>query len=266
VGCGTIVRIQSDSLVYYQFETLRREPGLRHAFFTRLGGVSRPPFASLNVGASVGDDCAAVAENRHRCFAALGFTEAQVVTPCQVHSTTVVRVGHAQAGQSLEDTDGLVTEEPGLALFLRFADCVPIMLFDRRLRVVALVHAGWRGTLHGIAVAAVEAMQSHYGSRTGDLWAGIGPAIGACCYEVGADLAGEFCRRFGPSVVAQPGLGRPHLDLPAANALALAETGVREIEQSGLCTACHVDEFFSHRREGGRTGRLGALIGLVSGD
>lgn len=263
MGCGTIVRIERDGLVYYQFERLRAQTGLRHGFFTRLGGVSQAPFATLNVGASVGDDPLAVAENRRRCFAALGFAEAQVVSPNQVHSTVVARVGRVQAGASIEATDGLMTDEPGIALFLRFADCVPILLFDRHLHVVALVHAGWRGTLHGIAPAAVQAMRSHYGSRPGDLWAGIGPAIGACCYEVGADLAGEFRRRFGAGVVTQPASGRPHLDLPGANALALAEVGVREVELSGLCTACHVDEFFSHRREGGRTGRLGALVGLV---
>lgn len=265
MGCGKIARIERDGLVYYQFEALRSEPGLRHAFFTRLGGVSQGPFASLNVGASVGDDPAAVAQNRRRCFAALGFSEAQVVTPCQVHSATIALVGRAQAGQSLEDTDGLVTAEPGLALFLRFADCVPIVLYDRRRRAVALVHAGWRGTLQGIAAAAVRAMEGHLGSQPEDLWAGIGPAIGACCYEVSPDLADGFRRRFGPGIVGQAGQGRPHLDLPAANALALAEAGVREVEQAGLCTACHLDEFYSHRREGGRTGRLGALVGLVNG-
>ncbi len=264
MGCGTIVRIEHQGLVYYQFERLRAEPGLRHAFFTRLGGVSQAPFATLNVGASVGDDPQAVAENRRRAFAALGFAEAQVVSPCQVHSITIARVGRAQAGQSLEATDGLLTSDEDLALFLRFADCVPIMLYDRHRRAVALVHAGWRGTLQGIALTAVRAMQSHFGSQPEDLWAGIGPAIGACCYEVSPELADQFGRRFGAGVVTRTHGKRPHLDLPVANAIALAEAGVPAIEHAGLCTACHVDEFFSHRREGGRTGRLGALVALVT--
>ncbi len=256
-------RIQDRGLVYYQFEALCAEPGLRHGFFTRAGGVSRPPYASLNLGASVGDDPEAVAENRRRCLAALGLDEGSVVTPYQVHSTTVARVGRAEGRRVVEATDGLVTDEPGTALLLRFADCVPLVLYDRERRAVGLVHAGWRGTLHGMAIAGVRAMQAHFGSQPGQLWAGIGPAIGACCYEVSADLAEAFARRFGPRVVGRPPGAGPHLDLVAANAIALEEAGLGHIEQVGLCTACHVDEFFSHRREGGRTGRLGAVVALL---
>ncbi len=256
-------RIENLGLVYYQFEALAAEPGVRHGFFTRAGGVSRPPYASLNLGASVGDDPEAVAENRRRCFAALGLDEAWVVTPHQVHSTVVARVGRADGGRVVDATDGLVTAEPGTALFLRFADCVPIVLYDREHRAVGLVHAGWRGTLEGIAGAGVRAMQAHFGSQPGRLWAGIGPAIGACCYQVGADLAEAFARRFGPRVVSQPPGGGAHLDLVAANAIALQEEGLGHVELAGLCTACRVDEFFSHRREAGHTGRLGAVVALV---
>ena len=258
-----MIRTQHDGLVYYQFERLCAEPGLRHGFFTRLGGVSRPPFSSLNLGATVGDDVTAVAENRRRMYAALGFGAGQVVTPFQVHSTIVTRVGHAEGGQVIEATDGLLSAAAGMALVLRFADCALIMLYDPEHRAIGLVHAGWRGTLHGIAAEAVRAMAAQWQTRPEQLWAGIGPAIGPCCYEVGADLAAEFARRFGTQVVHRAGSGRSHLDLPAANDIALREAGVATVELSGLCTACHVDEFFSHRKEGGRTGRLGALIGLA---
>ncbi|HOG47963.1 MAG TPA: peptidoglycan editing factor PgeF [Anaerolineae bacterium] len=259
-----MIRIDNLGLVYYQFKGLAAEPGLRHGFFTRLGGVSQPPFASLNMGASVGDDAAAVAENRRRACAALGFADGQVVTPYQVHSTVLARVGQAQGGQVIEATDGLLTAERGVALFLRFADCVPVMLHDREHHAIALVHAGWRGTLDGIASLAVAAMQAHFGSQPAQLWAGIGPAIGPCCYQVSAGLAAEFAKRFGAGVVSRPASGSSHLDLPTANTIALGEAGVRHIEQADLCTACHVDEFFSHRKEAGRTGRLGALVGLVA--
>ncbi len=258
-----MIRTEAGGVIYYRFAALAAERGLRHGFFTRLGGVSAAPYATLNVGASVGDDPEAVAVNRGRCFAALGLGEEQVITPFQVHGTRVVRVGSADRGRSIADADGVLSDERGVALFLRFADCVPIVLYDRERPAIGLVHAGWRGTLDGIAGEAVRAMQAHFGSRPQGLWAGIGPAIGPCCYEVGADLLEQFASRFGPGVVAGPKPGARLLNLPGANALALREAGVEQICQAGLCTACHTGEFFSHRREGGRTGRLAALVALA---
>ncbi len=257
-----MIRSEAGSLAYYRFAALAAEHGLRHGFFTRLGGVSTAPYATLNVSASVGDDPQAVAVNRRRCFAALDLGEEQVVTPFQIHSTRVMRVGPADRGRSIADADGLLTDAPGVALFLRFADCVPILLYDHERPAIGLVHAGWRGTLDGIAGEAVRAMQDHFGSRPEGLWAGIGPAIGPCCYEVGADILERFARRFGPGVLAGREPGERLLDLPGANEVALREAGVEEIAQAGLCTACHTGEFFSHRREGGRTGRLAALVVL----
>ncbi len=207
-----MIRTAQNGLAYYQFAALQGEMGLRHGFFARTGGVSLPPYASLNVGASVGDDPQAVAINRQRCFAVLGFAEGQVVSPYQVHGTRIARVGAAEGGSCLENTDGLLTDEPGTSLFLRFADCVPILLYDRERRAVALVHAGWRGTLDGIAGLAVAAMARHFDSEPAALWAGIGPAIGPCCYQVSADLAERFAQRFGSEVVTWPSAGHgPHL-------------------------------------------------------
>ncbi|MCL6430323.1 MAG: peptidoglycan editing factor PgeF [Anaerolineae bacterium] len=258
----TLLRIEESGLTYYQFAALRAVPELRHGLFTRLGGVSQPPYASLNVGSSVGDDRASVAENSRRCVATLGFQVGQVVTAFQVHSSTVARVDRRDAGRVIPATDGLVTDARGIVLVLRFADCVPILLYDAEHAALGLAHAGWRGTLEGIAARAVSAMQEHFGSRPERLWAGIGPAIGPCCYQVGADLRDAFARRFGEQAVATNGAG-PVVDLPRANALALEEAGLQEIEIAGLCTACHTGEFFSHRAEGGRTGRQPALIGLA---
>ncbi|MGQ9681122.1 MAG: peptidoglycan editing factor PgeF [Anaerolineae bacterium] len=257
-----MIRVQDHGLVYYHFSSLGSDGGPRHAFFTRLGGVSAPPYASLNVGASVGDEPRAVEANRRRCYAALGLAEQQVVTCYQVHSDVVVPVTPADGGKVVESTDGLCTDSVGLALFLRFADCVPILLYDAEHRAIALVHAGWKGTLAGIAARAVQAMREHYGSRPEAIHAGLGPAIGPCCYEIGPDLAEPFARRFGDGVLRRQAAGGQSLDLPAANARVLAEEGVRCIEHAGLCTACRVDEFFSHRQEGGQTGRLAALAVL----
>ena len=257
-----MIRAQDHGLVYYRFGELGSSGSPRHAFFTRLGGRSAPPFASLNVGASVGDDPRAVEANRHLCYAALGLAERQVVTCYQVHSSRVVPVTPADGGRVIEATDGLCTDAEGLALFLRFADCVPILLYDPEHHAVALVHAGWKGTLAAIAVQAVRTMHEQYGSRPEAILAGVGPAIGPCCYEIGPDLAESFALRFGAQVLSHATAGGLSLDLPAANECALVEAGVRHIEHSGLCTACRVDEFFSHRQEGGRTGRLAALAVL----
>ncbi len=259
----TLLRIEAQGLVYYQFAALCGQGGVAHALFTRLGGVSLPPYASLNVGASVGDDPQAVNENRRRMYAAFGLREDQVVSPHQVHSTIVAQVGRADGGRLLPATDGLVTAERGVALFLRFADCTPILLYDAQRQAVGLVHAGWRGTLEGIAAEGVAALARHFGSRPQDLWAGIGPCIGPCCYEVDAALGRAFSERLGAGVV-RPGRERHfQLDLAGANEAILRQAGVSRVEQARLCTACHVDEFFSHRREGGHTGRLGVLLGLL---
>lgn len=260
-----MIRTERQGLAYYRFATLLAEPGLHHAFFTRLGGVSEPPYDTLNVGADVGDDPQAVEVNRRRCFAALGYDERQVVSPHQVHSATVAAVSAADGGRLIPATDGLVTDTSDLALFLRFADCVPIILYDRRRRAAGLLHGGWRGTLAGIAGQGVAAMQAQLGSRPAELWAGVGPCIGACCYEVGEELAGRFRARFGGRAVEQSAGQAPTLDLAAANAATLQEAGVGEVEIAGLCTACHTGEFFSHRRERGRTGRLAVLIAVATG-
>jgi YfiH family protein len=259
----TLLRIEESGVTYYQFAALRAVPGLRHGLFTRLGGVSQPPYASLNIGSSVGDDPASVAENTRRCVSTLGFQVGQVVTAFQVHSSTVARVDWRNAGQVISATDGLVTDARGIVLVLRFADCVPILLYDAEHGALGLAHAGWRGTLAGIATQAVLAMKEHFGTRPERLWAGIGPAIGPCCYEVSTDLGDAFAHRFGEQVIARDEGARLSVDLPRANALALEEAGLQEIEIAGLCTACHTGEFFSHRAEGGRTGRQPALIGLA---
>lgn len=259
----------SGDLVTYHFESLPVE-GLTHAIFTRLGGVSRGPFASLNVGNEVGDDEAAVTENHARILAHLALAPAQVATAHQVHSNHVAVVTDTDGGRVFPSTDGLVTDAPGVALLLRFADCQPILLYDPTNHALGLVHAGWRGLAQGIARRAVEAMQDAFGTRPQELIAGLGPAIGPCCYTVGDNVAGAL------------GYSLPHwkrvmkregeswrLDLPAANAQQLAASGVLQVEQAGLCTASHPEEFYSHRQGGGETGRfavvavLGPRLGLA---
>jgi YfiH family protein len=257
-----MIRKSSNGVVWYQFEELESH-GVAHAFLTRLGGVSAPPFDTLNLGHTVEDDLAAVEENHARAFAALEIERRQVISPYQVHGVHVRLVGRAHTGTVQPATDGLLTTTPGVALLLRFADCVPVLLFDPARRAAALVHSGWKSTAGNIAAAAVKALVRHVGSQPGDLWAGIGPAIGACCYEVGEEMADTISQIDPEGIKAlQRRDGGLYLDLPGLVQAQLAEAGVKQVVMSGVCTACHTEEWFSHRAENGRTGRFGALVML----
>ena len=183
-----MLRQEHNGLVTYSFENLT-DKSLIHAVFTRLGGVSQGPFATLNVGNTVGDDRAAVAENHARIYTHLDLDKGRIVTPQQVHSNRVAIISESDAGQVIPSTDGLVTDTPGLGLLLRFADCQPILLYDPVRHALGLIHAGWRGAAQGIALRAVETMQEAFGTRPQDLIAGLGPAIGRCCYAVGDNVA-----------------------------------------------------------------------------
>lgn len=257
---------EAGGIVTYQFESLPAE-GLVHAVFTRLGGASVGRFAALNVGRTVGDDQAAVAENHTRVYAHLNLDADRVSSPRQVHGNHVARVMLADGGRSFPNTDGLVTDAPRTALLLRFADCQPILLYDPARHALGLIHAGWRGVAQGIARRAVEAMRDAFGSRPQALIAGLGPAIGPCCYTVGHNVAaamGYALPNWDQAMVLESD-DRWRLDLSAANAQQLAAEGVRQIEQSNLCTACHLDEFYSHRGEDGRTGRFAVVAYLEMG-
>lgn len=253
----------SGGIRYFQFDIF--EGGLLHAAFTRQGGVSPAPWESLNLGGTVGDDKQRVYENRRRALAALGRDPEAVYDVWQVHSAHVVVADSPRpAGTPPVQADAILTTRPGLTLLMRFADCVPILLHDPVRGAAGIVHAGWLGTVRAAARAAVETMQGTFGSRPADVLAAIGPSIGPDHYEVGADVIHAVRTSFGADA---PGLlltrdGRTYFDLWAANRLLLEGTGVKHIEFSGLCTACRVDDWYSHRAEKGRTGRFGVMIAL----
>jgi len=255
----------ADGVVLYRFEGLGRDVGVNHAVLTRVGGVSRGPYATLNLGHTVGDDLAAVEENHRRALGVLGLEPGRVVCPYQVHGAQVGVVGRAHLGTVQPATDALVTAVPAVPLLMRFGDCAPVLLFDRVRRVIAMAHAGWRGVVAGIVEATVQAMERRFGCRPADVWAGIGPTIGPCCYEVGRETAMEVQGACPPGVeVVRSTDGRIHLDLPGAVRAQLHTAGIERIEDSSLCTACRVDEFFSHRAEHGRTGRFGVVMELLA--
>ncbi len=255
---------EPDSLRYYTFQSLE-DAGVVHGVFTRRGGVSPSPWETLNLGGTVGDDPERVGENRSRAFAALGVRAGSIYDVWQVHSAEVVCTDHPRPPELPHlKADAILTDQPGVRLFMRFADCVPVLLYDPARRVVGLVHAGWMGTVKKIARAAVETMRARYRSDPGDILAAIGPSIGPDHYTIGPDVEAQVRSAFG--LAAKDLLRKPEsevkFDLWAANWMILEEAGVRQVEGSGLCTACHVEDWFSHRAEHGKTGRFGVMIGL----
>ena len=205
-----------------------------HGISTRLGGVSNTPFASLNLALHVGDEPAAVGENRRRFCRALGFSEERLCTAEQVHGERIVRVTEAEAGRgarayadAIAGTDALMTDVPGIPLFLCYADCTPVLLLDPVHKAAAVVHAGWKGTALGIAGKTVRAMEAAFETRPEDCLAAIAPAIGASCYEIGEDVAVKFQAAF-PAFrgkIVRCVSGRPHLDLWQANYRQLEAAG-----------------------------------------
>jgi YfiH family protein len=209
----------------------------------------------------VGDEVNAVAANRRRICQTLALDDWAVVTAHQVHGARVFEV---QDGEQHPTADALITDVAGVALMLRFADCVPVALYDPGRQAIGLVHAGWKGTVKGIARQTVWAMSERYGCRVADLIAGIGPAIGPCCYQIGENVVQLIQHAFAPQSppLREGANGAPYLDLWEANRRQLASSGVERIEVAALCTACRHDEFFSYRGDGGRTGRFGVVLGL----
>lgn len=254
--------IQHNGLSYYQFNSLKP----KHAIFTRHGGVSPEPWGTLNVGGTVGDDLARVRRNRILSFDALGCRPDSIFDVWQVHSADAVC---AQAPRPVDESyrqaDIILTDRPEVTLFMRFADCVPIMVHDPRKGVIGVAHAGWMGTLRDVASSTIEAMHKNYGSNPADIIAGIGPSIGPDHYEIGADVILQVMQKFGDEseLILKSHNGKIHFNLWETNRLLLERAGVGQIEISGICTACNTRDWFSHRAEKGRTGRFGALISLV---
>lgn len=261
---GAMQALYHEDLPYFRF-TLFPEDGVqRHAVFTRHGGVSPAPFDSLNLSVSVADSRDNVYANRRRAYGLYGRDTHSVVHAHLVHGADVARVSRADDGAWRSHVDGLITDEPGCALTMNYADCAPIFVYDPVRRAIGLGHAGWQGAVKDLPGALVRAMQDAFGSRPADLLAAIGPSIGPCCYEVGEPVVGQVNASFPkPDSLLRDNSGpRPHFDLPGANRQRLENAGVRQIEMSGLCTACRTDLFFSHRAEKGTTGRFGVLFML----
>lgn len=275
-----------DGVLVLRVRAFSEFPWLVHGFSTRAGGSSQLDGRSvLNLGFSEWDTRENVLENRRRFRAALTSAALDFVALKQIHSDVVCVFGEPPMEACRGDAS--ITSRPGFLLAVQTADCVPILLVDPVKRAVAAIHAGWRGTLARIAEKAIGQMQMRFGSKPPDLFAALGPAIGGCCYEVGAELVTRFTSQFVDAAdwfdeprtgeepnplqwlnMMPPGHQPPpknvRLDLRKANRAQLLSVGLRDgnVHSSDLCTACRTDLLFSYRKEGLRSGRLMSAIGL----
>ncbi|MBW2699192.1 MAG: peptidoglycan editing factor PgeF [Deltaproteobacteria bacterium] len=248
-------------------------PGVVHGFTTRIGGVSQGAFSSFNLSEKVGDDHQAVESNRLRLASLLKRPWSEVVGINQVHGDELLVVDgspeHLPPSRTLapeEDRrfDGSITNRQDILLAVRTADCLPLLLYAPDKGVVAAVHAGWRGSLSGIAAKAVAAMKREYGCSPGHMLACLGPCIGPQNFEVGEDVFAAFADRFGGEVALEDSRGL-YVDLIRANQQHLVDAGLlaEHVESLNLCTHHLAAQFFSHRRDKGKTGRQMAFIGLA---
>lgn len=238
-----------------------------HCFTTRLGGVSTGIFDSLNLSLNRGDSTANVIENYRRLGAVLGFTPDDVVNARQIHSDIVVKVGEENRGNLTAEgaspvCDALVTDTPGLALYVSTADCTPILLHDPVTGAVGAAHAGWRGTASAIAAKTVQAMTEHFGTDPKNIQAAIGPNAGVCHFETDADVPDALREAFGEEVQAfiHPKAQKYYVNLKEVNAMILRHAGVTDIAISSCCTMCRPDLFWSHRITRGQRGAQGGII------
>jgi YfiH family protein len=235
-----------------------------HGFSTRLGGVSVGPYASLNLGWSVGDDPRAVEENHQRLAAAVGLDRAALRVATQVHGATVLDTDAVGRDRKSEPPgtghDALVARTGGVAVGVRTADCVPVLVADPKTGAVAAIHAGWRGIVKGVIDGALDVLAPDHATR-GSLIAAIGPHIRVDRFEVGADVAQQIADASDPTVVV-PHEPRPHVDLSRAVRIQLERAGLdaKNVDDVGGCTLAEPERFHSHRRDGERSGRMLSVI------
>ncbi len=227
---------------------------------TRHSGVSLAPYESLNLGKNTDDNPAHVLENRRRFCTALGFQPEQLALSRQIHSDQILRV---ESPGQFDGYDALVTNQPDILLAVSVADCTPILIFDQKNKAVAAIHAGWRGTVAGIIHKTLHYMAEQFGSVGADCWAYVGTCIDECSFAVGEDVAAAFGTDFKHFDAEK---GQFFVDLKKANQAQLLDFGVpiAQIEISPYSTVLHNDRYFSHRHEGGVTGRMMAAIGTIN--
>ena len=258
-------------LEYLTFPLLETTGIAEHLITTRLGGVSRGDFSSMNLSFTRGDNREAVYTNYERAARVLGCSMGDMVASHQTHTTNIRRITAQDKGKGIlcprdyENVDGLVTNEPGIVLVTYYADCVPLFFVDMEHRAIGLAHSGWRGTVGRMGEHMVKTMGQYFGSRPEKLYAAIGPSICQACYEVSEEVAIQFMDMLG-SEVAVPGNqpGKYQLDLWLSNEKILQQAGVmpQHIAVTDICTCHNSNYLFSHRVNGDKRGNFGAFLML----
>ncbi|MCQ4835614.1 peptidoglycan editing factor PgeF [[Clostridium] symbiosum] len=271
----TVLTVKENRGVTYLSFPILEDTGLvSHAFSTRLGGVSKGDFATMNFSFTRGDDRDDVLENYRRMAAALGVDRERMVLTWQTHTTNVRRVTEEDEGKGIvrdrdyRDVDGLITDIPGITLVTFFADCVPLYFLDPVHKAIGLSHSSWRGTVKRMGQVTVDAMKEAFGTRPEDIIACIGPSICGDCYEVGEEVADEFADAFHEKyhdvILLKKQNGKYQLDLWKANEIVLKEAGIKgdNLAVTNICTYCNPQLLFSHRRTAERRGNLCAFLSL----
>lgn len=259
---------------FLHFDVLDKVPFIRHGFSTRLGGVSKEYFSTLNLSFVRGDEQDAVVENYKRITAAMRMEDHALVFSDQVHDTVIHKVTKEDVDpenpykKCLEGVDGLITNEPNMALVTSYADCVPLYFVDPVKKAIGLSHSGWKGTVGKIGKKTVECMEKEFGSNPRDIMVVIGPSICFDCYEISENVATQFMENFSDDIISKilyyKGEGKYHLDLWLTNKYIVMESGVLEdnITNSNICTNCNCNLLFSHRASGGNRGNLAAFLSI----
>lgn len=253
---------------YLTYPMLDKTGVVKHGFSTRIGGVSTGYCATMNLSTTRGDDPKAVEENRRRMAGAIGVDPSDFTYTDQTHTTNVAVVERQDRGRRFMDTDGMVTDVPGICLVTFYADCVPLFFVDPVHRAIGLSHSGWRGTVGKIGRVTLELMKERYGTEPREVVAAIGPSICQECYEVSVDVIERFRenfdRRLWSELFYEKEDGKYQLDLWRANQAVLMEAGVcrEKIAVTNLCTHCNPEILFSHRSTGDKRGNLSAFLAL----
>jgi polyphenol oxidase len=255
----------NNGILSYSFELFANHP-IQAEVITRKGGVSPIPWSSLNLGGTVGDDPDHVLENKRKVINTFNLAADKIFDVWQVHSADWVYTDKSRpVEQPHMKADIIISDEPGLALFMRFADCVPIFIYDPSNEAIGIAHAGWQGTAKNVAGTLVKAMQSQFNSNPGILLAAIGPAICREHYQVGQEVIEAIHSDIGNQIQSVSSIvdGNFYIDLKKCNEIQLFTAGVHQVENSEICTVCENENWFSHRAENGKTGRFGAFIKLL---
>ena len=267
-----MLKTHLQSLSTFRFQNLSKQSGIDHFVSTRIGGLSPPPYESLNLGFHVEDTAETVLQNRERLAENIGIPLSDFTIPKQVHSGKVTIVtekmrgyGAADLDTAVEATDAMITDVPRLCLTVLAADCVLVLFYDPQNKIIAAVHAGWRGTVKLAAQNTAETLKQEFNCDPTELLVGIGPSIGPCHYEVGPEVITQVEDTFGSTngyISAETSDDKGYFNLWEANKQQIIQAGIpaQNIEVAQICTYCNAHLFFSERHQKGRTGRFGAGI------